>query len=259
VEDVYTGLNASGVKVIRNEEEQQYSKKQILSVASTVMEVINELCLVLLLTIFIMLEKRGKTMFNDKVVLLKEIEHSIKNYISLKTVISFSTGVMVAIILLLLTVKLAVLFGLLSFVLNFIPNIGSMIAMFLPLPIVIVDSELQTWPKVGAFVGPGIVQGYVGNALEPSLFGQSLNMTPLAILAALVIWGSIWGIVGAILSVPLLAIMKICLSHANHPIAKYVLMLVREDPTVDELAGMWKEAEEDEIFAAKQDTKYAVQ
>jgi AI-2 transport protein TqsA len=172
VDDVYRGLNASGIKVIRDEEETQYSKKQILSFGQAIMAVVNETCLVLLLTIFIMLEKRGKNMFDENVLLLKEIEHMVKNYISLKTAISSATGVMVSIILLVLDVKLAVLFGLLSFVLNFIPNVGSMIAMCLPLPIVIVDDNLAAWQKVGAFVGPGAVQGYVGNALEPSLFGQ---------------------------------------------------------------------------------------
>merc|ERR1712028_276839 len=139
-----------------------------------------------------------------------------------------------AIILLVLGVKLAIMFDLLSFVLNFIPNVGSMIAMFLPLPIVIVDDGLATWQKIGSFVGPGIVQGYVGNALEPMVFGKSLNMTPLSILAALVIWSAMWGLMGAIFSVPLLGIMKILLTHTNHPMAKYVIMLIREDATVDE-------------------------
>jgi AI-2 transport protein TqsA len=64
----------------------------------------------------------------------------------------------VAVILVLLGVKLAVMFGILSFVLNYIPNIGSMIAMFLPMPIVIVDKNLEQWEKIGAFVGPGAVQ-----------------------------------------------------------------------------------------------------
>ena len=66
--------------------------------------------------------------------------------------------------------------------------------------------------------------------------GKSLNMTPMSILAALVIWSGLWGLLGAILSVPLLGIMKILLMGANHPIAKYVVMMIREDPTVDEEA-----------------------
>ena len=123
------------------------------------------------------------------------------NYIALKTILSFVTGLVVAVILLILQVKLAVMWGILSFVLNFIPNVGSMIAMFLPMPVVLVDKNLADWQKVGAFVGPGAVQGYVGNALEPMVFGKSLNMTPLSILMALVTWTSLWGIMGAILSV----------------------------------------------------------
>ena len=76
----------------------------------------------------------------------------------------------------------------------------------------------------------------MGNVLEPMLFGKSLNMTPLSILAALVIWGSLWGLLGAILSVSLLGIQKILLQRTNHPIAKYCVMLIREDPTIDEAA-----------------------
>merc|ERR1712021_195549 len=166
--------------------------------------------------------------------ILQEAEAQVTNYITLKTILSFVTGLVVAVILLILQVKLAVMFGLLSFALNFIPNVGSMIAMFLPLPIVIVDKNLKTWQKIGAFAGPGAVQGYVGNALEPMVFGKSLNMTPLSILAALVIWSALWGLMGAIFSVPLLGIQKILLSHTNYPMAKYVIMLIREDATIDE-------------------------
>merc|ERR1719231_1130893 len=102
----------------------------------------------------------------------------ISHYISLKTMLSFMTGVAVAIILLLVQIKLAVLFGIMSFVLNYIPNVGSVIAMFLPTPVVLLDPALENWQQVMAFVGPGLVQGYVGNVLEPSVFGASLNLTP---------------------------------------------------------------------------------
>ena len=121
-----------------------------------------------------------------------------------------------------------------SFVLNYIPNVGSIIAMFLPLPVVLLDPALVTWQKIGAFAGPGVVQGYVGNVLEPTVFGSSLNMTPLSILSALVMWSSVWGLPGAILSVPMLGIQKITCNYINHPFAQYTLMLIREDPTLDE-------------------------
>ena len=113
----------------------------------------------------------------------------------------------------------------------------------------IVDPNLSNTQKAMAFIGPGIIQGYVGNVLEPMVFGSSLNMTPMAILGGLVIWGSVWGIPGAVLSVPLLAIQKILLSHANHPMATYALMMIREDPTVDELAQLWEAQDENDLLA----------
>ena len=240
VEDAYSSLNASGIKILRDDGPEGYTTQQIGENVDIVMAAFNYFALLLLLTLYIMTEKTERTMFNPNNAILGEIEAQVKYYIALKFALSLMTGIIVAIILLIVQVKLAIMFGLLSFLLNFIPNVGSMIAMVLPLPIVIVDANLATWQKAGAFIGPGIVQGYVGNALEPMVFGKSLNMTPMSILMALVIWSSIWGIIGAILSVPLLGIQKILLSHANHPMAKYFITLIREDPTIDEQAEATK-------------------
>ena len=191
--------------------------------------------LVMLFVIYLMLEKDpNEKMFKGDSKAAGEIEHMIDHYISLKTILSFLTGLIVAIMLLICSIQLAVLFGIMSFVLNYIPNVGSVIAMFLPLPVVLLDPSLVAWQKIGAFAGPGLVQGYVGNVLEPTVFGASLNMTPLSILSALVMWSSVWGLPGAILSVPMLGIQKISCNYINHPFAQYVLMLIREDPTLDE-------------------------
>jgi len=191
--------------------------------------------LVVLFTVYLMAEKHpGEAMLKGDNACLAEINEMIDHYISLKTVISFCTGAAVSVILLLIGIKLAVLFGLMTFMLNYIPNVGSMIAMFLPLPVVLLDPGLKQWQQIMAFAGPGAVQGYVGNVLEPVLFGKSLNMTPLSILSALVMWSSLWGLSGAVMSVPLLGIQKICFVYTNHPFAKMFLMLIREDPTLDE-------------------------
>ena len=195
----------------------------------------NMFALVMLFVIYLMLEKDpNEKMFKGDSKAAAEIEHMIDHYISLKTILSFLTGLVVAIMLLICSIQLAVLFGIMSFVLNYIPNVGSVIAMFLPLPVVLLDPALVTWQKIGAFAGPGLVQGYVGNVLEPTVFGSSLNMTPLSILSALVMWSSVWGLPGAILSVPMLGIQKIACNYINHPFAQYTLMLIREDPTLDE-------------------------
>merc|ERR1719310_1690437 len=189
--------------------------EEINGYVSVFSDFVNSAVLIFLLWIYLIAEKVNPTVFDPTNVILMEIENQAKNYIALKTALSFVTGVVVAIIMLALQVKLAVMWGILSFVLNYIPNVGSMIAMFLPMPLVIVDDSLSTGEKIMAFLGPGAVQGYVGNALEPMVFGKSLNMTPLSILAALVLWSSIWGLLGAILSVPMLGIQKITMNHAN--------------------------------------------
>jgi len=235
VDSIYDSLNASGVKIFR-ETTEGYTSDEISGIVGAFGGFFNSAALIFLLWVYLLAEKTDRRMFGDTNQILVEIENQVTNYIALKTVLSFVTGIVVGTILLIIGVKLAVMFGLLSFVLNYIPNVGSMIAMFLPMPLVIVDKGLSTGEKIAAFVGPGAVQGYVGNALEPMVFGKSLNMTPLSILMALVLWSSLWGLMGAILSVPMLGIQKICFSHANHPMAKYFITLIREDPTVDENA-----------------------
>jgi len=195
----------------------------------------NSFAMVMLFVIYIMTEVDvNKPLLAGDSAAVTEIEHMIAHYINLKTMLSFVTGAVVAVILLLVQVKLAVLFGIMSFILNYIPNVGSVIAMFLPAPVVLLDPGLESWQRVMAFVGPGSVQGYVGNVLEPSVFGASLNMTAMSILGALVVWSGVWGLPGAVLSVPMLGIQKILMVYTNHPFAKYMLMLIREDPTLDE-------------------------
>merc|ERR1719231_366669 len=105
--------------------------------------------------------------------------------------------------------------------------------MVLPVPIIILDENLTTNEKIIGFIGPAAVQGYIGNALEPALFGASLNLTTMSVLLALVFFAAVWGLSGAALSVPLLGAIKIVLHHTDHPMAKSCLTLIREDRTLD--------------------------
>eukprot|EP01052_Picozoa_sp_SAG31_P036393 SAG31_NODE_4536_length_3157_cov_5.125899_1_plen_166_part_00 len=112
----------------------------------------------------------------------------------LKTALSVLTGGLVGVSLLACQVRLAMIFGLLSFLLNYIPNVGSIIAMMLPLPIIWLDDSLTATQQLLGTVLPMLIQGYVGNFLEPAVFGSSLNVTALSVLAALVFWSAIWGL-----------------------------------------------------------------
>ena len=91
------------------------------------------------------------------------------------------------------------MFGILAFLLNFIPNFGSIIAMLLPVPIILVDDNLSPQAKLLAIILPALVQGAIGNVLEPAVFGSSLNMTPISILMALVTWASLWCVLSRLL------------------------------------------------------------
>jgi AI-2 transport protein TqsA len=113
------------------------------------------------------------------------------------------------------------MFGLLTFLLNFIPTIGSIIATLLPLPIVLLqfDSPVK-WLVV--ILIPAAIQGIVGNFIEPKLFSDSLDLHPASILLALTFWGIIWGPVGMFLAVPIIVVLKIAMARipATRPIAE---------------------------------------
>jgi len=204
----------------------------IMGYLSIIGALANDWILVLMLAMFIIMERpEGRTVSGDHKV-MEEVEDMIKNYINLKTAISALTGILVAFFLVVSATPLGMIFGLLSFMLNFIPNVGSAVACVLPLPIIIL-SEQAAWQKAIALGGPTAVQLYVGNAMEPKVFGEALNLSAISILLSLVVFAFMWGLPGAVLSVPLLGVMKIVAHHTDHPQAKYFLTLIRESKEVD--------------------------
>ena len=219
-----------------------YNMSSFLDQYGSVYDSISEFILIMLLCIYMLSARRIRTVDDDdreqnrphEMSLVERIESSIKHYVILKAKISFLTGVVVMVALMLLHVKLWLVWGVLTFILNFIPNVGSLIAMLLPLPVALADTTLSPWQKALAFLIPGFVQGYVGNVLEPSLFGKSLNLTDISVLSTLVLWYSLWGVYGAILSVPLLGVVKLLLDAADFPLAQMVLQVIRQDKAVDE-------------------------
>jgi len=106
----------------------------------------------------------------------------------------------------------AILFGLLTFILNYIPNIGSFIATVFPVFIAIFQFE-TIWPAVWILVILVLIQQIMGAVVEPRLMGKGLDLSPLVILFFLFFWGWLWGIPGMILAVPIAAIVKIVTSN----------------------------------------------
>jgi AI-2 transport protein TqsA len=151
----------------------------------------------------------GETREEPKAGVWGEIEAQIKQYVAAKTVLSAMTGTLVAICLNLIGLDLAIVFGLLAFVLNFIPNVGSLISTALPLPLVLFSPGLTFTQRVLAIAIPGLIQFAIGNILEPKLLGDSLDLHPVVILLTLMIWGALWGGVGMFLATPITSMMKI--------------------------------------------------
>ena len=138
-----------------------------------------------------------------------EIEKQVEHYIVTKALISLATGVLVGLTLAVLGVDLALVFGLLAFLLNFIPSVGSIIATLLPVPVVVVSPDISTTTATLAILLPGLIQIVIGNIIEPKVMGDALDLHPIVILMTLIVWGMLWGVVGMLLATPMTAILKI--------------------------------------------------
>eukprot|EP00668_Euglena_longa_P001368 GGOE01001621.1.p1 GENE.GGOE01001621.1~~GGOE01001621.1.p1 ORF type:complete len:442 (+),score=95.42 GGOE01001621.1:50-1375(+) len=188
----------------------------------SIIKLLMEAMLIMIIVIYLLL---GNTEL-EKSAIRKEIDTQIRQYIVLKVLISASFGLLQCLTLLMLKVDLAVIFGVLCFILNFVPNVGPIIGILLPLPLVLLDPD-RTWlTRVLAIMIPAVLSFIFGWIVEPSFFGSSMQLNEIAVLVALVFWGALWGIAGAVLSVPILVVAKICLEKVEHPIAQYMLRLI---------------------------------
>lgn len=175
---------------------------------------VTSLFFIMLMAIFILSEASS---FPSKIRRIVSTEDSIsavgtfiddvKRYIFLKTVISLGTGVFVALWLAFFGVDQYVLWGLLAFLLNYVPNIGSIIAAIPAVILAFIQGgfDLALW----AVVGYVLVNVVVGNLLEPAVMGKGLGLSSLVVLLSLVFWGWVLGPVGMLLSIPLTMMVKI--------------------------------------------------
>jgi len=185
-------------------------KKVVLGTMSAIGTVLQRGLLVLLFLIFLL--GGYKPGVAPTSATCREIKESIQEYLITKTVVSAITGVLVGVTLTVLDVDMAVAFGLFAFVLNFIPNVGSVISTLLPLPIVILNPEISTTVAVLAIAIPGAIQFAVGNLVEPKIMGTSLDLHPIVILVSLIFWSMLWGPVGMLLAAPITAVLRILFS-----------------------------------------------
>ncbi|WP_299817656.1 AI-2E family transporter [uncultured Roseibium sp.] len=149
-----------------------------------------------------------------------EINRSIMHYFSIKTTVSLATGLLTSLVLIVIGLPYAALFGFIAFVLNYIPTIGSLIGVIFPSLLAIVYYD-TLGPFIAIATGLGLIQFSVGNFIEPRLMGSNLNLSGLVIMLSLAFWGAIWGVVGMVLCVPLTVMIVIVCARfeASRPVA----------------------------------------
>ncbi|MCY4673661.1 MAG: AI-2E family transporter [Bacteroidetes bacterium] len=136
------------------------------------------------------------------------ISQQVRQYLVAKTLVSVGTGVLIFLTLWILGVDYPVFWGFLAFLLNYIPNIGSFVAVILPFGFALLQFDTLTIPIIAALL-MWLIQMVMGNVVDPRLMAFRLNLSPLLVIVSLIFWGWLWGVAGMILAVPLTATLKI--------------------------------------------------
>ncbi|MEC7750278.1 MAG: AI-2E family transporter [Myxococcota bacterium] len=200
-----------------------------------VMNFLTTSVLVALFAVFMILGRQPKEVRSG---LWGEMDRKIRRYLATKVITSAVTGILVGGILGLFGLDLAMVFGFMAFLLNFIPSVGSIIATLLPIPIAMLQLD-HNLSIAAAIVIPGAIQFTIGNVIEPKLMGDGLDLHPLSILLALIFWGMIWGPVGMLMAAPMTAIMRIILARfeTTGPAAELLAGRLPVSSSNDEIAA----------------------
>ncbi|MEM9412613.1 MAG: AI-2E family transporter, partial [Planctomycetota bacterium] len=182
--------------------------------------------LIALFVFFLLSSDRLKT---NQPKIMEEIEDQVRRYLVLKTLISVATGIAFGGILWAFGVPLAILFGVLAFLLNYIPNIGPLVANVLPIPLLILNSEISVGAAIVCILLITAIQFISGNVIETRMMGKSFDVSPVVLLLSLMFFGLVWGIIGMFLATPLVSILKIALQNTDSG-----------KPIAELMAGRWQ-------------------
>jgi AI-2 transport protein TqsA len=209
---------------------------------SALSSVLTNAFLILLTVVFILLEaadlpKKLRIVLKHPERSLSTIEkfgQSAKRYLVIKTVISATIGLVIWLWLLILGVDYPVLWGTLSFLLNYVPNIGSIIAA---LPVALLALvQLGVGSALLTVLGFVVVHIVVGNIIEPKLTGKGLSLSTLVVFLSLVFWGWVLGPIGMILSVPMTSLVTIALESYEE--TRGLAILLGSDTEIEWIEGM---------------------
>ena len=214
-------LREKGVTIPKEEVPKSFHPGWVMDLAggifSALSSVLANMFLILITVVFILLEaadlpKKLRVVLKNPERSLSTIEkfsQSAKRYLVIKTLTSAATGLVILLWLLILGVDYPVLWATLSFLLNYVPNIGPIIAA---LPVALLALvQLGAGSALLTVLGFVVVHIVLGNLIEPKVMGKGLSLSPLVVLLSLVFWGWVLGPLGMILSVPMTSLVKIAL------------------------------------------------
>ncbi|MFN3188998.1 MAG: AI-2E family transporter [Aureliella sp.] len=183
-----------------------FIRRGLGQVTSALLEFFSTSVVVLIYVFFILLGSENTTKATASI---KAVDQQVRSYLFLKTVISILTGVAFGAALWLFGVPMALTFGLLAFLLNYIPNIGPVVASLLPIPFILLSPDGSILWMLAAISVTMAIQVVSGSVIEPKVMGNSSDLHPVVILLALMFWGMMWGITGMFLATPITAGLKI--------------------------------------------------
>ncbi|MGO4854637.1 AI-2E family transporter [Phaeovulum sp. W22_SRMD_FR3] len=144
--------------------------------------------------------------------IIESIMRRVNHYLLVKTGVSATTGVAVYAIFTVAGFDLALPVAILTFVLNFIPSLGSIVATCLAALVVYVQTG-DARSMLAVLAGVGVVQFIIGNIIDPMLMGRALRLSSFGIIISLAFWGAVWGLPGMFLAVPIMVAVMIVCSH----------------------------------------------
>lgn len=220
--------------------ESSMNPSKIMSYASSLMGGLGDLMsnefTFLLFTIFLISEIPESTIKLDYLIqgdqkvkdFLKGIGIKIRHYLSIKTVTSLATGILIAIALAILGLDFPILWGFLAFMLNYIPNIGSILAALPAMALALVQLGFQGALFTGIIYL--VVNMLIGNVVEPKMMGKGLGLSTFIVFLSLIFWAFLLGTVGMFLSIPITMVIKIILEQ--NPATKWIAIILGTEDDV---------------------------
>lgn len=170
---------------------------------------------------------------------LQNIEEQVRRYLLTKTLINLGNGLVVTILFAAFGVDFPLLWGFVTFLAHYIPQIGGVLSVGLPTFFLFLQFDSPTWALFVAALNLA-VQFVIGNVVEPEVVGERLDLSPMLVLLSLIFWGWLWGPWGMVLAVPITATVKIVCENVRplQPLAVLMSVTVEEPPQEETEAAL---------------------